>query len=130
MLLIIVLITTAIRILLPKSSIYNLNTNVITGTIISKGENNNHIKLIIKNKEKILVNYYLKDREKFSYNLGDKIKVTGEISVPEKNTTENLFNYQKYLKHQNIFYIFRATNLKRLSKNRNIYYYIKQKNNK
>lgn len=127
LLLIIVLITTAIRILLPKSSIYNLNTNVITGTIISKEENNNHIKLIIKNKEKILVNYYLKDREKFSYNLGDKIKVTGEISVPEKNTTENLFNYQKYLKHQNIFYIFRATNLKRLSKNRNIYYYIKQK---
>lgn len=125
--LIIVLIITTIRLLLPRNSVYDLNTKMITGTITSISKNNNHIKLIIKDKERILVNYYLKDKEKFTYNLGDKVKVIGEISIPEKNTTENLFNYQAYLLHQNIFYIFKATNLKIISKNKNPYYYIKQK---
>lgn len=126
-LLLIVLSITTIRLLIPRDSLYDLNTKVITGTIISIRQNKESIKLTVKDKEKIIVNYYLKEKENFPYHLGDKIKVVGEISLPPKNTTETLFNYRKYLKHQQIYYIFKATDIKIVSKNKNIYYFIKKK---
>ena len=58
--------------------------------------------MIIKNKEKIIVNYYIKTLEEKSLleklNIGDYYSFKGEIKIPSKNTNFNLFNYQNYLK--------------------------------
>ena len=59
-----VLIITIIRISIPKHSIYNLNTNIVEGKIINIVEKDNQITLILKAKEKIQVNYYLKNNKK------------------------------------------------------------------
>ena len=42
-------------------------------------------------KEKVIVYYYLKEKNKINIKLGDSIKVTGELKKPQSNTTENLF---------------------------------------
>ena len=95
--------TVVIRLLIPQTSKYNDNTTTITGTITSITIKEEQVKITLQAKEKILLTYYLKEREIFKYNLGDKIKVFGTIKVPEKNKAKNLFNYQKYLKRKEIY---------------------------
>ena len=121
------IMTVVIRLLIPQTSKYNDNTTTITGTITSITIKEEQVKITLQAKEKILLTYYLKEREIFKYNLGDKIKVFGTIKVPEKNKAKNLFNYQKYLKRKDIYYIFKVTSIKKITNNKNIYYFIKQK---
>lgn len=125
--LILVIILTIFRLQIPHQSKYDKNITKVTGIIINIKQNNNKITLTLKEKEKVLVTYYLKDNENCTYNLGDKVEATGTLKEPSINPAENLFNYKKYLEHKNIFYIMTSTTLTRISKNRSIYYFIKQK---
>ena len=128
-LLIIVLLISSIRLLIPKQSIYTESSTTCIGQVISYQLTNTTLKLTIKNKEKIIVYYYIKDsNDKFIKNikLGDKLQVIGEFNKPKKNTTENGFNYQKYLYNKNTFYIVTAENITKISSSKNIYYKIKQ----
>ena len=76
-----------------------------------------------KGKEKILINY----EDKFDYQLGDRIKVYGELKEPSSNTNFNLFSYKKYLLSKRINYILKAERIEIVKKNTNIFYTIKNK---
>ncbi len=115
------------RLLIPKTSNYSEKSKTFIGIIDSVNINDNTLKLTIKNKEQILVYYYLKEDTNYhQLKLGDKVKVTGEFIKPKANSTKNLFNYKKYLYNKNIFYIVQAKSLTIISKNKNIFYKIKQ----
>lgn len=126
----ITVLITIINILIPRQSIYNENIKSISAKIISSSITGDKLNLTIKNKEKLLVTYYFKsEQEKINYqknyHLGDIIEVKGDLSVPKKNTTKYLFNYNSYLKHKNIYYTVTSTNIKKLSNNKKVYFKLK-----
>lgn len=108
---------------------YNLNTNKIVGNISSIKIDGNKVSIILIGKEKIIVNYYLKNVSELNklkkYKLGYKLEIIGTISKPNNNTNFYLFNYRKYLLSKKIYYIMNATNIKLLDNNPNLYYKIK-----
>jgi len=108
---------------------YNENTTNITGVIDSIKINNNKLTLTIKNKEKIMVNYYINSDEELDlikkYKLGDKIKVLGSIKLPNKNTNFNLFNYRNYLLSKKIYWIFTANTIEIVEHNKDLIYKVK-----
>lgn len=130
--LIISLLTTIIYLSIPRQSIYSTSTQEFSGKIINYNISSEKITITIKGKEKVLLKYYFKNEEELNYfkkeySLNDKIKVKGEAQIPSKATSENLFSYRSYLKHKGIFYIVNVEKVEKLSSNKNIYYYLKQK---
>ncbi len=99
-----------------------LNTNKVIGTITNITKKDDKTTLIIKSKERIIATYY----KEIDIDLGDKVLLIGELSIPNKNTNENTFNYKKYLNNKNIYYLMKIRSIKRIKKNRNIYYEIKK----
>ena len=111
-------------ILYEKKSVYNGTETQITGTVYKMKQSDNIITLYIKAKEKLVVNYYTE--EEIDVSLGDKIKTTGTLKVPSNNTIPNLFNYKKYLYYNDIHYTMTANNIKKISNNTNIIYYLRE----
>ena len=107
-----------------KSSNYSLKSNLVEGIVTKIVYKENNQVIYLKNKENFIINFKVGNKLKFT--LGDRILVKGEFKRASKNTTEYLFNYQKYLERKNIFYIVDAEEIKILNKNKNIYYFIKQ----
>ncbi len=99
------------------------NIKTYTGIITDIFINNDKMEIIIEDDLKIKVNYYYE--EYINLNLGDKIIVYGELLIPSNNTNPNLFSYRSFLKSKDIFYIFNADNIKKISNNNNIFYSIK-----
>ena len=125
-LLILVFLISFVRLIQPKRSIYNSLSNECIGKVINYELKDKTLKLTIKNKEQIIIYYYIDELYKSNIKLGDTVKVLGEFNEPKKNTTKNIFNYQKYLHNRNGFYLVNATNINIIEKNKNIFYIIKQ----
>ena len=104
-----------------KISKYNKKTNVIYGTVIECNNNKNKTTLIVKEKEKILVNYY----NKYNCKLGEKIEIKGKIKRPRNNTVFYQFNYKKFLLSKKIYYIFTANKITKINNKINLKYKIK-----
>ena len=104
-----------------KISKYNKKTNVIYGTVIECNNNKNKTTLIVKGKEKILVNYY----NKYNCKLGEKIEIKGKIKRPRNNTVFYQFNYKKFLLSKKIYYIFTANKITKINNKINLKYKIK-----
>ena len=126
----ITLLVTIVNALIPRKSIYNENITKLKAQIITSSIDGDKLKLTIKNKEKLLLTYYFKsqtekDNYRKKYQLGDYIEVEGELSSPKNNTTNYLFSYKSYLKHKNIYYLINASNIKKVSSNKNLYYILK-----
>jgi len=90
----------------------------------------NYLNMKLIGKENLQASYYfssLEEKETFirDYNLGDKILVRGELSVPRNNTNHNLFNYKKYLYNEGIHYTLSIDNYKKISSNNNSLYKLK-----
>ncbi len=120
---IITIITVIIRINIPKQSSYTDKSSSFTGIIIKIEDQ----KLYVKNKEIIIATI----NQKANYQLGDKVKIIGIFQIPNNSTTPYLFNYRKYCYHHHIFFLVKTKKIKRISKNKNLYYKLKQlvKNN-
>lgn len=99
----IVILISIYKINLPIKKIYISNNNyVITGEVISVKNIDNNTILKIKAKELLIARY----KGNLSFEIGDRVKLSGLIIEPSKNTTRNLFNYNKYLKYKGIYHIF------------------------
>ena len=107
---------------IKKESIYKNEIEFI-GTVYKKKITNNKTTLYIKTKEKLVINYYQELND--NINLGDKIKVIGNLKNPTNNTIPNLFNYKKYLYYNDIFYTVTAESIEKISNNTNIIYYLR-----
>lgn len=114
-----------------KSS-YQGYENNISGYIMSLTIDGNHLKIILKAKEKIIVNYYIKTEKeletiKSDYQLGDYIKVEGDLVRPSSNNVFNLFNYRNYLLSQKVYWIFNSSGIKKINMQPQRLYLMKQK---
>lgn len=100
---------------------YNGDESIIKGYVLEKKITKEKSTLVIKGKEKVLVNIY--NRVDVQYH--DFISIEGVITKPKNNTIFNLFNYKRYLKEKRINYIFNGRSIKIIKKNSNIFYSIK-----
>ncbi len=130
--LILVLIISIFRINYKYISIYNSKMNNVEGIISNINIEDNKLTIKLHNKEDIIGIFYFKDNKdkKFiekTLNLGDKILLKGEFSKVSNNKTKKLFNYRKYLERKGIYYQIKIDSIYILSKNNNIFYYIKDK---
>lgn len=126
-LLILIILLSSVRLIIPRTSQYSTASTECSGKVIAYELVDKTLKLTIKNKEQVIIYYYLKeDKDYINIKLGDEISVTGEFTKPKENTTDNLFNYQKYLYNKNTFYLVNATTITITKENSNLYYKIKQ----
>ncbi len=113
-----------------SKDIYKTNYNIgsIDTELIIKNIEITGDKVVIVSKE-IIINYYLDseaEKKHFeTFQLGDYLKVTGNLSYPSENTLFNQFNYKDYLKSKKIYYILDATEIKKTKENNNLLYTIK-----
>lgn len=116
-----------------KTSIYNGNEELITGTIIDYKMLDTKYKMtILTNKdnisEKVIASIYLNDndsnlRKKVSdFKIGDRIILKGNLNKPLNNTIPNTFNYQKYLYYQKIYYLFTVKEIISIENTSNYFY--------
>lgn len=113
----------------PKSK-YSIDEEVIFGKIIDFNIDGNNLKIILKGKEKILVNYYFSEEKEKNeslkkYKLGQLLKLTGYFKLPSENRNFNLFNYRKYLLSLKINYIFVANGVDIIESTPNLLYTLK-----
>ena len=120
-LLIVTILYVGIKVKIGYTSKINVNED-FTGIVTTIVKKENSFKLTIKGKEKLIV--YINNIE--NVELGDKVVVKGEYTLPKKATIPNNFDYQKYLYNNHIFYIMYAKELKLIKKNQNITYEIKK----
>lgn len=124
-LLVLSVINVIININKSNISIYN-NQKIINGKVIQCTSKQNKTQYIIKNKEKVLINY----DQKTLCQLGSIIKVTGKTEVPKPNTNFFLFNYKNYLLSKNIKITFKAEKIEIIKNNKQFKYKIINKLNK
>ena len=129
-LIIILLIYLIIFFLSPHHSHYDIKQKVVVGIITNYNIDGNKLTINLKAKEKLIGTYYFKSqKEKAIFikniSIGDKLKLAGTFTKPTINTTEYLFNYNKYLKRQGIYFIINIKELTLLNKNTNLFYLIK-----
>ena len=84
-------------------SIYNKNDTIFYGEIEEYQIKDTYVTFIVKGKEKLKCNYYLKNNNNIKLNYGDKLYLKGTLKPPNNNTIPNTFNYKKYLKNKKIF---------------------------
>ena len=112
---------------ITRNSIYKSNYNegdiTLTGHIVSMTYQDNKVNIILKAKEKINVTYYT-DLQ-LDYELGDQIKISGQLSKPSNNTVFNLFNYRLYLLSNKIYFNLKADKIEKVTDNDNFFYKIK-----
>ncbi len=112
---------------ITRNSIYKSNYNegdiTLTGHIVSMTYQDNKVNIILKAKEKINVTYYT--NLQLDYELGDQIKISGQLSKPSNNTVFNLFNYRLYLLSNKIYFNLKADKIEKVTDNDNFFYKIK-----
>ena len=130
--LILVILITILRINLPVKTTYNLNTTKVTGILLSSKIKEEKVTIIIKGKDKIQGTYYFKtkqDKKKYKKQLevGNKVTITGKMTLPKTNTTKNLFNYQEYLKKEKIYLIMQIEKITKEEDTISLFYKLKDK---
>lgn len=111
---------------------YNGTEQSIFGTINTLKIDGNKLSIELLAKEKIIVNYYIKDELeleyiKNNYKIGLKVILTGNLVLPQENTVFNLFNYRKYLQSKKIYWLFNAKEIKKINNKISLKYLIKNK---
>ena len=123
--LILVLIISFIRLIIPEKIKTDINETEISGILIDYKIVDDKLTLIIKGKDKIRCTYYLKEEEIINLKLGIKLKVYGKLSIPSNNTIPNTFNYKEYLKNNNIAYIINVEKIQVINNKEPFIYRIK-----
>ena len=84
---------------------YNEDETEFIGIVKDYTITDNKIKITLKAKEVLIVEYKYNNLifNKLSY--GDKLKIKGKLKKPSSNVIFNNFNYQKYLYNNKVYYI-------------------------
>ena len=104
----------------PFKSKYNEEDNIFIGTVKSYKIKENNLIINLKGKEEIIVYYNYKSLVFNNLNIGDTLKIKGELSLPKSSTNFNTFDYQKYLYNKKIYYIVSASSIDKIKNNKNI----------
>ena len=104
----------------PFKSKYNEKDSIFIGTVKSYKIKDNNLIINLKAKEEIIIYYNYKSLVFNNLNIGDKLKVKGELSKPSTSTNFNTFDYQKYLYHKKIYYIVKAYSIDKLENNKRV----------
>lgn len=76
--------------------------------------------------EVISGNYFKKDGELLpTFHLGDNVLLQGTLTLPNKNTVPNLFNYRNYLKTRGQYYVVEIESIELLTENTSWFYRVK-----
>lgn len=110
---------------------YQPNDEKFEGIILSYQIDGSQLKMELFEKEKLLIIYYFKNEQEklnFSneYHLGDTLLLKGNLELPSSNRNFHLFNYQKYLKGKKIFWILKATQIKKVKESKNSLFLLKE----
>lgn len=118
----IVLLLIRINNVINYKSIYKSNNIDIIGRIENIDIGSYYTKIIINNKkEKVQA----RTTKKINYQLGDIVRIKGNVIEPDNEKVFNLFSYKKYLLSKRIYKIIDIDSIKLNSKNNNIIYKIK-----
>ena len=126
-----IIIMTYILLSHNDKSIIDINSNKFKGIIENYKIDGDKLTLQVKNKERIIANYYIKTKKEKDYlssnlKFGYEIELTGSFEEPVGNTIPNIFNYKKYIKSKEIYLIMNTKEYKLYKKN-NIFYKLKNK---
>ncbi len=115
-------------------SFYQGFETIIDGYIDDLSIDGNHVRMVVKAREKLLVNYYSKREKELEeirkkYQIGDYIRGEGSFKEPASNSVFNLFNYRHYLLSQKVYWLFNATKLKKIERQPKLLLLIKRKMN-
>ena len=94
---------------------YSINDKEFVLEVTSVDYINDKYRIELKGIEKLIS--YPKD---FKYKIGDVIKVKGSLSNVNHNTIPNVFDYNEYLKYQDINYVLNIDEIDLISKNKNV----------
>jgi competence protein ComEC len=116
-------------IIIKHKSIYDINKTGFDCVILNYKVDGNKANINLRCKEKLVATLYFKKKEeliKFKrLNFGDKIHIKGTLEVPKNSSLPNTFNYKKYLYNNKIYYKLNIEDYLLLSRNKNIFYFIK-----
>ena len=120
---ILVILLSLIRVNINSKSKYNSDEKYFVGVVKSYELKDSYLTFVIKGKELLKCNYYSKDIINLKY--GDKVFLYGSLEIPSNNVIPNTFNYKRYLKYNNIFYILNVERIEKLENTKNIIYIFK-----
>lgn len=103
------------RINLEKKSYYKGNELEFELVVEDKKYKNDQYTITFMGKEKLIS--YVSD---FSYNVGDIVKVKGNLSKSKNNTIPNTFNNQRYLQSKGILWELKVNEISIVKKNSNL----------
>ena len=109
-----------INFIIVKSEYKDSDKNLY-GTVIDYKKSKDKTTIWVKEKEKVLVNYY----SDINVSYGDYIYVYGVFNKPKENGNFNLFNYKRYLLSNKINYVVTASKITIIKKNDNVFYTLK-----
>lgn len=109
-----------INFIIVKSEYKDSDKNLY-GTVIDYKKSKDKTTIWVKEKEKVLVNYY----SDINVSYGDYIYVYGVFKKPKENGNFNLFNYKRYLLSNKINYVVTASKITIIKKNDNVFYTLK-----
>ena len=109
-----------INFIIVKSEYKDSDKNLY-GTVIDYKKSKDKTTIWVKEKEKVLVNYY----SDINVSYGDYIYVYGVFKKPKENGNFNLFNYKRYLLSNKINYVVTASKITIIKKNDNVFYKLK-----
>lgn len=107
-LIIITSLITVFRIAIKPKLYYTEQDKEVIGVIEKITRDNKKITMLIKAKEKLQGIYYLSNQKTSTIpnlEIGDKVKILGELTTPTTPTTANQFDYSFYLKKQGIYHL-------------------------
>ncbi len=103
---------------------YQLSDTSITGTIRKMTSSDDRITLMV---DDVLIRYYVNASSFPTLEVGDNIKVQGNLTYPEGQENFYLFNYQNYLRSQKVNYLMEPLQIDVIKKNTSLRYKIKNK---
>ena len=104
-----------------NESIYSINDKEFTMIVDFFKFDGNKLSMTLKSEEDLVANYYIDTYDELLFlknniKYGSLLKVEGNLKIPSNNTIPNTFNYRKYLKNKDVYYILNVSKIEILDR--------------